>query len=149
MSKRYIINFYVGGIVTSKGSVLPRGGEGHLHTHKYTHTHTNSHTCFDHTCERILHTHTTHTNICTYIQLRQIITRSKIRSIDEIRKAVATIDKVHIDKKVSHRQNFVPNGASYILAPPYPCARGHMSPPEIITELKSAGLYQLTVMLKT
>ena len=48
--------------------------------------------------------------------LRQIITRSKIRSIDEIGKAVATIDKVHIDKKVSHRQknvNFVPNGASY------------------------------------
>ena len=39
-----------------------------------------------------------------------------IRSIDEIGQAVATIDKVHIDKKVSHRQknvNFVPNGASY------------------------------------
>ena len=35
-------------------------------------------------------------------------------AIDEIGKAVATIDKVHIDKKVSHRQknvNFVPNGA--------------------------------------
>ena len=38
--------------------------------------------------------------------------------MDEIGKAVATIDQVHIDKKVSHRQknvNFVPNGASTTL----------------------------------
>ena len=42
-SKRYIINFYVGGIVTSKGSVLPRGGEGHLNTHTHKHTHKLTH----------------------------------------------------------------------------------------------------------
>ena len=59
-SKRYIINFYVGGIVTSKGSVLPRGGAP---THTQTHTQTHTHALITHANAHCTHTHThTHTH---------------------------------------------------------------------------------------